>query len=367
MKRHARRPTVWVLALLTIVGAGIWAAMLNRAPARHTANTGSNADGTDSRKTPIKGWKQGVGWGWIWGSEDEVGALNAMTPESVRIALSLVRDGKIYDLGITYSRNSYKWPGHCPCEVMTFRGPEGVKRQADNPFINSDINPLGMAWHSCAVFISDNIATQIDGLGHVTVGQDNHWYNGFREQDWGGNFGVRKCDATTIPPITARAVMLDIAGLKQVEALPGGYAITPQDVDAALAAQRVKLLPGDVVLLRTGTLRHWGADGADVGTLQEHDSAGINLDTARYLVEQCGAMMIGSDTSGLEVVPAAEGAKTPLPVHHYLLIEQGVHILEFHNLEELARDKVYTFCYVASTNKIAGTTAGFALRPLALK
>jgi hypothetical protein len=27
----------------------------------------------------IKGWKRGVGWGWIWGKDDQVGALNAMT------------------------------------------------------------------------------------------------------------------------------------------------------------------------------------------------------------------------------------------------------------------------------------------------
>ena len=51
------------------------------------------------------------------------------------------------------------------------------------------------------MFISDNVATQIDGLAHITVGDDNHWYNGYQEAKWGGNWGVRKCDATTIPPI----------------------------------------------------------------------------------------------------------------------------------------------------------------------
>jgi hypothetical protein len=38
-----------------------------------------------------------------------------------------------------------------------------------------------------------------------------------------------------------------------------------------------------------------------------------------------------------------------------------------HFLEELARDEVYEFCYVCSVNKIKGTVAGFALRPLALR
>jgi kynurenine formamidase len=329
--------------------------------------THSAAGGGQDAAAAIKGWKKGVGWGWIWGKQDEVGALNAMTAETVQNALKLAKQGKVYDLGVTYSRNSYKWPGHSPGEIITFRGPEGVKRQADHDFIQPKTNPSGMAWHSCCLFINDNVATQIDGLGHVTVGEDNHWYNGFREADWGGNFGVRKCDATTIPPIIARGVMLDIAGQKGVEALPPHYAITPKDVDAALAAQGTKLQPGDVVLVRTGTLRFWGKDGGNGDLIARHDSAGINLDTAKYLVEQFGAMLVGSDTSGLEVAPAPEGSDSFIPVHKYLLIEQGVHIGEFHYLEDLARDKVYEFCYMAATNKIAGTTAGFTLRPLALR
>ena len=211
------------------------------------------AEGQDQNDSETGGWREGIGWGWIWGPEDEVGALNAMTPGSVLAAVGLVREGKIYDLGVPYNRNSLKWPGHSPAEVITFRSPEGVKRQQDLPITDPTTNPSGQAWHSCALFISDNVGTQIDGLGHVTTGEDNHWYNGFREADWGGNFGVRKCDATTIPPIVARGVMLDIAGAKGVEALRAGYGITPADVDAALAAQQTELRAGDVVLLRTGS------------------------------------------------------------------------------------------------------------------
>lgn len=316
----------------------------------------------------IRGWQRGRGWGWVWGQEDEVGALNAMTDASRLAALKLVQQGKVYDLGVTYSRRSYRWPGHNPAEIITFRSPEGLARQKDFPPVSdSRLNPNRLAWHSCALFISDNVGTQIDGLAHITAGQDHHWYNGFREADWGGDFGVRKCDAASIPPIIARGVLIDVAGFRKVEALPSHYRIGIEDLQAALQAQKTTLQPGDVVLIRTGTLRFWGEDGADHDKLRQHDSAGIDLAAAKWLVEQQGAMLIGSDTSGLEHSPGPADRPGFIPVHHYLLVQQGVHIGEFHYLEELARDRVYEFCYICTVNKIRGATAGFCLRPIALR
>ena len=40
----------------------------------------------------------------------------------------------------------------------------------------SMINLDKVFWHSGALFISDNVATQIDGLAHITAGADYHWY-----------------------------------------------------------------------------------------------------------------------------------------------------------------------------------------------
>ncbi len=312
------------------------------------------------------GWEKGRGWGWVWGPEDEVGALNSVTEDTVLEALSLVKKGKIYDLGVLFDRTSFKWPGHSPTEIMIFRSPEGVKRMGDFPLSAPELNIRGNAWHSCALFISDNVGTQIDGLGHITSGEDNHWYNGFKESQYGGDWGPRKASADNIPPIVNRAVLIDVAGHKGVDALPSHYIITPEDLEAALKAQGTEIEVGDIVLIRTGMLRYWGETGADHAKLTEHGSAGINLDTARWLIEEHGALAIGSDTSGLEYSPPDPIPGGFVSVHDYLLVQQGVHILEFHNLEGLARDRIYEFCYVATTNKIKGATAGFTLRPLAM-
>jgi len=175
-----------------------------------------------------------------------------------------------------------------------------------------------------------------------------------------------RADADTIPPIIARAILIDVAGFKKMDALPANYAITPKDMQDALTAQRVDVEPGDIVLIRTGTLRYWGEAGEDQAKIAQHDSAGITLASARWLVEQKGAVLVGSDTSGLEAGVDPDNPKLPNVVHEYLQVQQGVHIGEFHNLEGLARDKVYRFVYMAATNRFRGATAGFAMRPVAI-
>lgn len=321
-------------------------------------------------ETGVKGWTKGKGWG-PWGAGDEVGSLNGMTPGSIREALSLAKGGKVYDLGIDYDAQSYKWPGHAPAAIMTFRGPEAIRRMGDLKFaVDPVANSQKVGWHSCALFLSDNVATQIDGLGHITHGHQHQWYNGFKEADWGGDFGVRKCDATTIPPIITRGVVLDVAGFRKTDALPANYRVTAAELEDVAKAQGTQLRPGDTVLIRTGTLRYWDQNGRDHQKIGQHDSAGIDLGAAKWLVEQKGAILVGSDTSGLEYVPVGDEAKAPgsfNPVHKYLLCDQGVHIGEFHQLEDLVRDRVYEFCYIATVNRIRGATAGFALRPIALR
>jgi kynurenine formamidase len=325
------------------------------------------ADGTEADAGAVKGWTKGKGWG-PWGKDDEVGSLNAMTPKSIQAALALVKEGKVYDLGVNYDADSFRWPGHSPGAIMTYRGPEGVQRQGDfKAAVDPKANPEKIFWHSCALFMNDNVGTQIDSLGHITRGKDNQWYNGYKEADWGGNFGIRKCDATTIPPIITRGVLLDVAAFRKVDALPSHYRITAEELKATAAAQKVTIRPGDTVLIRTGTLRYWGTSGADHDKIRTHDSAGIDLGAAKWLVEQQGAILVGADTSGLEHTPGPGDPPVFIPVHRYLLVDQGVHIGEFHDLEALARDGVHEFCYICMTNKIRGTTAGFALRPIAVR
>ena len=158
-----------------------------------------------------------------------------------------------------------------------------------------------------------------------------------------------------------------MAGAKGQVPLPSEYEIGPDELKTVLARQNVDVQPGDAVFIRTGIMSLWGEAGHDKQKLAPHDSAGINVDAAKWLVEEKGAVLIGSDTSGLECVGKCWKAGQFYPAHVYMLVEQGVYVGEFHNLEELARDRVYEFLYMVSVNKIRGTAAGFTLRPVAIR
>jgi hypothetical protein len=323
--------------------------------------------------TPEK-WEQGKGWGWVWGDDDQLGNLNELSPELTLKALSRVEEGKVYDLGLMYDRRSYKFEGHNYGEIVSFRTPDGLNTQEDIDFVTSEEdNSLNTAWSSNALFISDNVATQIDSFGHIYEGSPPEAYNGFRSEEIQGDFGLLKLGADTIPPIVAPATMIDVARSQGEDPLPESFGIGPDRLQEALDQQGVDIDPLDVVLVRTGTGGVWlkgDGVGANHDELAKADSAGLTVSGARWLVEEKGALAVGTDTSGIEQLPPSEQLDDGTsfnPVHVYLLARQGVHILEYHNQEELAEDEVYKFAYVLGVNKIKGATAGTALRPIGLK
>jgi kynurenine formamidase len=331
------------------------------------------AQNSQPEVTPKK-WEKGKGWGWVWGEDDELGNLNELSPELTLKALSKVKEGNVYDLGLAYDRRSYKFVGHSSGEIMSFRTPEGLLLHPGDKelaFVKED-NSLNTTWASNALFISDNVATQIDSLGHIYEGDPPHTYNGFRSEDIQSDFGLLKLGADTIPPIVAPATMIDVAASVGKDPLPESFGIGPDHLKEALDKQGVDIDPLDVVLVRTGTGGVW-LDGSGVGANNDEvakpDTAGLTVSAAKWLVEEKGALAIGTDTSGIEVLPPEEQLDNGTsfnPVHIYLLARQGVHILEYHNQEALAEDQVYKFAYILGVNKIKGTAAGTVLRPIGI-
>jgi kynurenine formamidase len=314
------------------------------------------------RQAPVPGWKHGEGWGWIWGEDDQAGALNAITPASIVESLAGVREGRVFDLGLTIERQSFTQAAHCSTEVVAYRTPRGLRRQTEAPGFE---DPEGVSFNTSMVVISDHAGTQLDGLCHATFGADSHWYNGYTDDRHGRDFGPTAAAAENIRPVVVNGVLADVAAHLGRDALEPAFAIGRDLLAATLDAQGVDLAPGEALFVRTGALRHWDETGRDHERLAGPDTAGITLEAARWLAAEKGAILVASDTSTLEVTPPVDGDNAS-PVHKYLLVDQGVHMGELHYLEELATAGVHRFCYVALTPKIKGTTAGFALRPVAM-
>jgi kynurenine formamidase len=280
-----------------------------------------------------------------------------LSAEHVREAMSLARQGRVYDLDCERFPGMPLFPGHPPFQVMSYRTPRGLDNQGDQEWLAD--NTVNFAWNSEMVIGTVHSGTHIDALSHVTCGEDHGWFGGGRSERDLGDFGPLRDDATDIPPIITRGVLLDVAGLRGVSALPAHEPVGPEELQEVVRTQGVELRRGDVVLVRTGYLSGW----PDADFIAAHEQAGIDRDGALWLAEQ-GAVAVGGDTESLEVLPSTVGGN-PHPVHIALLVERGIFILEMVNCEELARDRVHEFCFMCLPVSIRGAT-GSMTRPVAV-
>jgi kynurenine formamidase len=290
-----------------------------------------------------------AGTAFQYGPDDEVGSLNEMTPAAVVAAAKLVKVGKVYDLDPGRFRGMPLWPGHPPFEVLTFRTPMGEYNQKDQGWLLKN-NDAHIGFISDVIIGTVHTGAHLDSLAHITVGQDNHWYNGFNAGTDLGDWGPLKADASTIPPVVTRGVMIDVAAYKGMKMLPAAYCITVADLQGTLKKQGTALKPGDTVLVRSGQLSVW-PDKAEMG---KGNGAGLGLEAVKWLAEQNKTILMGVDQAAFEC--DSPDSTNPHPVHEYMLIQNGIHIMEFVYLENLAKDKVYEFMFVVTPLKIKGAT-----------
>jgi kynurenine formamidase len=280
-----------------------------------------------------------------------------LSAEHVREAMSLALHGRVYDLDCERFPGMPLFPGHPPFQVMSYRTPRGLDNQGDQTWLAD--NTVNFAWNSEMVMGTVHSGTHIDALSHITCGDDHSWFGGGCSDRDLGDFGPLRDDATDIPPIITRGVLLDVAGFRGVSALEAHEPVGPEELQAVVRSQGVEVRPGDVVLARTGYLSGW----PDADFIAAHEQAGIDRDAALWLAER-GVVAVGGDTESLEVLPSTV-AGNPHPVHIALLVDRGIFILEMVNCEELAHDRTYEFCFMCLPVAIRGAT-GSMIRPVAV-
>lgn len=289
------------------------------------------------------------------GSDDQVGALRAITAESRAAIMGRLDPARVYDLSVDYflGMPSFQAAGDPAYQIWMTHTPAGT--------VVDNLNGVGREINSCVGYSGDVIlmythtGTHIDALNHFGYGSEI--YNGFDATRHLGSRHWMVCGAEQIPPIIARGVLLDVAAAKGVECLEPSYGVTVADCKDTLARQGSSIQAGDVVLLRTGRMRYW-PDGSRVFG----NSPGLTVEAARWLTAQ-GIIAIGADNEAVEKTPSGRSDNW-LPGHCHFLAEAGVPQLEVLNLEELSRDRLYEFGFIAAPIRLRGAT-GAPIRPLA--
>lgn len=288
----------------------------------------------------------------------ELGASLDQTAGELLDALRVATRGEVYDLDCGRWAGMPIFPAHPPFILTSYRTPRGVRAQQDLELFRDEVNTVGMGLNTELVIGTTHTGTHVDALSHITCGLDAHWRGGHAEESALGDFGPLRAEASSIGPFIRRGVLLDVAGARGMDVLPGRAVIDESEVENVLETQGVELRQGDAILIRTGYMAVWGTAAAEA-----HHGAGIDHGAAVALAER-GVCLVGSDTEGVEVVPSIDPAN-PHPVHIELLIERGIHILELAWLEDLARDHVYEFLFLCLPLRIRGAT-GSMVRPLAI-
>lgn len=290
-----------------------------------------------------------------WGPQDQLGALNRITPASRAAILSRIDGSKVYDLSVDYflGMPSFQAAGDPAYQMFMTHTPRGTV--VDNLNGMGRENNLGCGYSGDVILMYTHTGTHIDALNHFAYGRKI--YNGFDADDHLGSRAWQKGGSEQIVPIIARGVLLDIAGLHGVECLRPSYPISIDDCKKALERQRVEIKEGDVVLLRTGRMQYW-PDGSKVFG----NSPGVTVETAAWITGH-GVVVVGADNEAVEHTPSTD-PKNWLPGHCHFLVEAGVPQMECLNLESLAGDRVYEFGFIGAPIRLRGTT-GSPVRPLA--
>ena len=280
-----------------------------------------------------------------WGAGDQRGSGNWMKPATVLRATKLIRTGEVFELAQVLSpdpKETYLNAGRGYNIYTKPFVPVPGTRTGNEELIVAELGQLG---------------TQFDGFSHQMYGDS--FYNCFKSGDIGTRTGFKKLGVENVGTLMTRGVLIDVAAFKGVAMLPDTYLITPEDLQQALAREKLTIEPGDAIVINTGWGNLLGKDNERYGK----SSPGIGMAAGEWLVRQ-DPMLIAADNCCIEVIPSEP--PTNRPVHGMMLIQYGVLLIENLKLEALAAARAYEFAFLVQPLKLKGAT-GSTVVPVAIR
>jgi kynurenine formamidase len=262
----------------------------------------------------------------VFGDDDEIGTVNYLTTETTLEAIKLVKKGKAFRLDL---------PLHLPG-----RAPDAAERRpVRHSFVVSQRTPTALS--DQLDDFDTQVSSQWDGLKHHHHPEYGYYNGATREQvlrTKDDKLGIQQWANR----IVGRGLLLDVEKFRDDHGRPADHTnpdpITLDDLLGTVADQGVEVKQGDILLVRTGAMKHY---------LEANERAGENLplpwisngilpgrDIAEWLWDSHVAM-IAADNRALEQSP---WLKDLGPLHYRLIPLLGLPLGELFYLEELAAD-----------------------------
>ena len=280
----------------------------------------TTTSGTTPTEDEMLGYFSSLSNAGRWGADDQRGTLNLITPEKVRQAAALVREGIsvscarpiTYDLGMNVSLSMHHMINTGESQVL---GAKHVSASASDFF--------GIAPHGYTI-------THMDALGHM------FWEGYFYNRRPAHLVTVRGATEGSIEVpaergVVSRGVLLDVARVKGVKWLENGTPVLPADLEAAEQAQGVRVESGDILFVRTGHYRHRLEEGLEA--VPPTRRPGLHAACMPWLHER-GVAVIGGE--GPEVAPSGYDTVRQ-PIHQIGIAAMGLYLIDAGNFEELAK------------------------------
>ncbi len=265
----------------------------------------SSAAASPAAQAPAGGTDYGAmyrnrrNWG-RWGDDDQVGAVNLITPEKRAAAAQLVRSGRTVSLSRVFEP-----PQHF-MQKGSLGGPGG--------FV---VDYLGFIYHG-------GVVTHIDSLCHIWDG-DGMWQG--RDPDvevttQGANFGSITHWSNGI---ITKGVLLDVPRHRGEPHVTVDNPVMGEELEAIAAAQGVTVEPGDALLVHSGWQSYTdSAPGEALG------GPGLHPSCAEFIRDHDVALL------GWDLMDAGLGASDLAWPVHGVLFNFGVALLDNARLEPIA-------------------------------
>ncbi len=288
-------------------------------------------------------------WGQ-WGPEDERGALNYLTEEHAKTASHCVAEGTSISLAHDLATDPLPEDPH---PVQHHMLASGDARDSNGiPGYEAARDHLSLDIHGLHT-------THVDALSHMFV--RGEMYGGRPASDVRSDGARFNTVLSMADGVVGRGVLLDIPRAIGCDFLDTGDVVTVADLEAAEAAQNVRVGEGDVLLVGLGReARRVAKKGFD-------GFSGLHAECLPWLHERKIALL-GSDGIS-DPMPFVGTPEWPFPVHQIGITAMGLHLIDNVALARLSQHCAaigrWDFLFLLSPLRITRGT-GCPVNPVAV-